>query len=178
MWDLKIWNKCQCSTFWSEPNRWTTKTKVERQRRRDRVDLMKARGELPPTGADSTPSLRRKSAQTQKVQRPSGLGGYATSRDKRGSFTPSSPARAICSWWEWVGEGAPGTSRTPRAAENNSLAAWNQHISAEIWKYECRWAASQHELTHWRWGLIGGRRATCASDIGNENMCSVDFVQQ
>lgn len=123
-------------------------------------------------------SLCRKSAQTQKVQKPSGLGGYATSRDKRGSFTQPSPARAICSWWEWVGEGAPGTSRTPRAAENNSMSVWNQHnISREIWKYEHRWAASQHKRPCWRWGLIG-RRPASASNTGNENYVQCFSVQQ
>ena len=73
-------------------------------------------------------SLCWKSASTQKVQMPSGLGDYATSRDKRGSFALAGPARAICSWWEWVGEGTSCSSMTPlRSSECSRTPVWCQH---------------------------------------------------
>ena len=99
---------------------------------------------------------------------PSGLGGYATSRDNRASFTLASPARAICSWREWVGEGTPCTSRTPRGPkiqQDGSLkSAWYQNEWIKIWMkiiLFVTWADTMEigewiRLLQWEWEHVWG----------------------
>lgn len=131
-------NRCanEAHLNWTE---WTQREtrEWETKRRRERSWWKRAKGYHPPKQTAHTVSLRRKSAETQKVQMPSGLGGYATSRDNRASFTLASPARAICSWREWVGERTPCTSRTPRGPkiqQDGSLkSAWCSNEWIKIW---------------------------------------------
>lgn len=129
--------------IWSEKN-WCTENKKsnDKDRKKEWIKWKWDEGYHPPEQTAHPVSLSRKSAQTQKIQKPSGLGGYATSRDKRGSFTEFGPARAICSWWEWVGDGTPGTSRTPIVLKHDRMAIWFEHnMKPEVWKYEFWWVA-------------------------------------
>lgn len=79
-----------------------------------------------------TVSLHRKSASTQKLQKPSGLGGYATSRDNGGSFTLSSPARAICSGeTEW--ERGPQYLQEPPTPKTHEYVVLKNSVLWESW---------------------------------------------
>lgn len=81
---------------------------------------------LPPTELDSALILLKVSIDTK------GVNAIWARRlryihKQKGPIHSASPATAICSWWEWVGEGTPCTSRTPMRSPKYRIPVWYQH---------------------------------------------------